>query len=372
MEYRCSFALVWVFAGLMLSGGCASLPGFNDDDAPPPQVIDRSKKPAKVASKSPARSATKAPSKPKTSSSKSSTVVKDVPAKASAKPKPETNDRSDGLPSVAVLVSAEIPAMTTVAERIKARLGYRAQIYALKGDAQYAATLAKQLAVQKNIQVVAIGLLAAKASKTIPHPQVFSQVFNFSEFGLLRDGRRGVNILPPADQVFSFWRKLSPGLRVVAVATGPNQSLTVNRLQQGARLSGIRLHHIEVRSDKELVYALKQVEEAQGIWLLPDNRVLSRSVIRELMNYTVKNGKQLAVFSPQLLEAGALLSFSTNSVDVSERILEQLRLLRQEEDLSSQLVSLKGGEMKINSVVASRLGIRIPATLKSHIHNRIP
>ncbi|WP_426417020.1 ABC transporter substrate-binding protein [Aestuariirhabdus sp. LZHN29] len=342
-------SITWglIISGFLLMTGCAQLPGLGPTDHTPPEVIDRS------------RSTTASVSKP----AAKKVAPKPKAAKPTAKAAPL---KAAGPPQIAILVSADIPAMNEVARVLKKRLGSRATTYPLKGNALLAAEIADQVRAKKNMQVVAIGLLAAQASKSIPHTQVFGQVFNFSEYGLLRDGRRGVSILPPADKVFSFWQQLSPGLNSVAVATGPNQQQLVRRLQQGAKASGVNLQHIEVNSDKELIYGLKQADQVQGIWLLPDNRVLSRRVIRELTVFSIKNGKQLAVFSEQLLAAGALLSFSTEPGDVATQILEQLALQRREPNLPSELVPLKQLQAVINPVVASRLGIRIPASLKPH------
>ncbi|RRJ83694.1 hypothetical protein D0544_00810 [Aestuariirhabdus litorea] len=338
-----------LLGGILLLAGCAQLAALEGKNAAPPEVIDRSKVTPPPASR------------PVTSGRTATRATRPAPQK----PQPATPVHRPP-PAVAILVSADIDAMNEVATRVQKRLGSRASIHPLKGNALLAAELVDRLREGPPIQVVALGLLAAQASKSLPYPQVFAQVFNFAEYGLLREGRQGVSMLPPADQVFRFWRELSPGLRQVAVATGPNQQQLVKGLEQGAKKAGVSLQHIEVHSDKELIYALKQAEVVQGIWLLPDNRVLSRRVIRELMVFAVKNGKQLAVFSEPLLEGGALLSFSATSEDITERILDRLELLRHETGLPSELIPLKGAEIRINPVVASRLGVRIPASLKSH------
>ncbi len=269
---------------------------------------------------------------------------------------------------IAILVSAEIDAMTSVARKIQQKLGERAKIYPLNNDSSVAADVIQQLSQRDNIQLVAVGLLAAQSTMLLSHPQVFCQVFNFADYGLLADGRQGVSMLPSADKVFSMWRQITPELNTVVVATGPNQQILIDTLSRGANAQGVSLQHVEVSSDKDLIYSLKQAsDQVQGIWLLPDNRVLSRQVIRELIIYSVKNGKQLAVFSPQLLSGGALLSFSTYTDDIADRVVQKLELLKTHPEGKSSLSELKQLDVGINSVVAARLGLSIPATLKKNI-----
>jgi len=56
----------------------------------------------------------------------------------------------------------------------------------------------------------------------------------------------------------------------------------------------IRLDHVEAGSDKETLYAYKTtLAEIQGLWLVPDNRVLSPRCDRDIMAHSVKEGKQV-------------------------------------------------------------------------------
>jgi hypothetical protein len=91
----------------------------------------------------------------------------------------------------------------------------------------------------------------------------------------------------------------------IGVITGKDLQELMEKAQAAARENKIRLDHVEARSDKETLYAYKQFSsKMQGLWLVPDNRVLSRDVIRDIMAHSVKEGKQVAVFGRELLGLG--------------------------------------------------------------------
>jgi len=54
---------------------------------------------------------------------------------------------------------------------------------------------------------------------------------------------------------------------------------------------------------------------------LPDNRILSRESVRDLLAFSAKQGKQVLVFTPELLGSGALLSAESDPADVADRVL---------------------------------------------------
>jgi len=114
-----------------------------------------------------------------------------------------------------------------------------------------------------------------------------------------------------------------------------------------------------VRSDKEFIYTYKQnAGKYHGLWLLPDNRVLSRKAIRDVMSYSVKHGKQVMVFSPQLLQIGGLVSASANADDVAEQVYRRLQDGAGEPNIPGPAVTpLTRADFRINRVMAGQLGI---------------
>jgi hypothetical protein len=159
---------------------------------------------------------------------------------------------------------------------------------------------------------------------------------------------------------FPGGKKLSPGLRRVIVITGSFHENLIWKLQVAATSYGIRLDHVVVGSDKEFVYKYKgMARRYQGIWLLPDNRVLSRRAMREVMSYSVRHGKQAMVFSPPLLSIGGLISAEPRPGDVAEQVLNRLHSIASDADIPGpDVTELTRTRFKVNNVVARQIGLK--------------
>lgn len=275
------------------------------------------------------------------------------------------------LPTVAILVSADIPAYMDVANELNRRLAERTTIYQLNRNVADSSKAIDEIQRSDHEQVVAIGLVAARAARGLVGKQViFCQVFNYADYDLVTDWMKGVSMLPRFSESFRVWKDLDPTLRRVAVLTGANQGHIVAEAREAARDYGIELVHQEVHSDKETLYAFKRLAaEVQGLWLLPDNRVLSTGVIRATLSYSVRHSKQVLVFSPSLLKIGGLISIRGRESDVAAQVLARLqRAYGQPEIPGADVVPLAGMQLEVNARMAKRLGLIIPAKYRQLIY----
>jgi ABC-type uncharacterized transport system substrate-binding protein len=279
---------------------------------------------------------------------------------STAQPKPA--------PGIAILLSDRSPAFVGVQREIEKRYSHRIENYYLGGNE------AANSAVQKKIQssdiplVVSIGLPAARVARGLSGKRVvFCQVFNYEDTDLVTSWMKGVAATPPVNEQFRVWKQLSPRLKRVGVITGNSLRGLMEEAQAAARENGLELVHVEVRSDKETLYAYKQlVPKIQGLWLVPDNRVLSREVIRDLMAHSVRAGKQVAVFSHQLLALGGLVSAESANADIAEQVLERLKQAHKETD--TPIMPLTRATIRINTVMAKRLNLTLSRTLQGLAH----
>lgn len=287
-----------------------------------------------------------------------------VTGAASATVLPPISVKPRALPRVAIIVSMDAPAYNDVARQLERRLGERATRYLLDGKTR--ATLERSAPQQ----IVAIGLEAALLAKTMAlrdREVVFCQVFNHVEHGLVAPPLRGVAVFPSFDRTFATWRALAPALREVLVFTGPGFEPVLAHAVAAARVHGILLTHRSVNSDKELLYQYKRISgQADGLWLLPDNRILSRATIQELMSFSLRNGKQVAVFSEQLLRLGGLFSATSSAEEIAAKVLRRLEERgRGAED--DGLMFLQQAVVRINPVIAQRHRLTVPEHLLSHV-----
>lgn len=272
------------------------------------------------------------------------------------------------VPGIAILMSDRSPAFTGVQREIEKRYSQRIENYYLGENEGANSAVQKRIQSSDITQVVAIGLPAARMAHGLAGKHVvFCQVFNYEDMDLVTSWMKGVAATPPANEQFRTWKLLSPRLKKVGVITGRNLRGLMDDARLAARENSLELVHVEVRSDKETLYAYKQlVPKIQGLWLVPDNRVLSREIIRDVMAHSVKEGKQVAVFSHQLLSLGGLLSAESSYADIAEQVL--LVMKDGQKDLGAPVSPLTNATIRINSIMAGRLNLKLPAALRGLVY----
>jgi ABC-type uncharacterized transport system substrate-binding protein len=222
----------------------------------------------------------------------------------------------------AVLLSDDIPEFSSIAREIELRSdAEHLVIYNLDGKlANLSGIRAEAAGVD---QVIAIGLLAATVAREIESKRmVFCQVFNYRDYDLISATSKGIKLLPPFELQLERWTAIAPNLRTVGIIAGPNQDDLIAEIRAATASHGIDLIVSQVSSDKEALYEFKRfTPDIQGLWLLPDNRVLSPEVVREIMSYSANYRKQVLVFSRSLLSAGGLISFTSDAGDVAQQVL---------------------------------------------------
>lgn len=179
-------------------------------------------------------------------------------------------------------------------------------------------------------------------------------------------------MIPSMPKTFAAWRALAPDTADVGVISGPGFEGMMQVAIAAAKNQGITLHHVVVNSDKEYQYAFKQMaDKVQGYWLLPDNRVLSENVLRDVMTFSVRNSKQVVVFNDELLNLGGLFSATSDYRNIVQQVLDRLERADGKEDVPGpDIVYLDRAVLRINPVMAQRLNLEIPEHYKKYAKER--
>lgn len=270
------------------------------------------------------------------------------------------------IPRVAVLLSQDIPAFESIATELQSDLGAdNVTVHSLSGKPYNSAKVMEQIRESNPDHLVSVGLLAAKVGRDAEWPMVFCQTYNYQEHGLVSDRSKGVSFLPPFEAQFESWQKLAPNLRSVGVLTGPNQEDLVARIERAAAKENIQVVSRTVSSDKEAFLEFKKlVPEIQGLLLLPDNRILSPRVLRQIMTTGAKRRTQIAVYSPALLDLGALISFSGDPADIADAIRGRIDTTAADGTIPGPaLAPLSRVDVRVNPAVASHLSLDVPQQL---------
>ena len=287
------------------------------------------------------------------------------------KPKPEPAPPPN---RVAILLSDDIPAYTATANELRKRIaGGQHTTYSLHGQAANAEQVMSDINSSSANRLVAIGTLAARTARGATDlPMVFCQVFNHAEHDLVSAKSRGVSLVPPFSMQLEVWKAISPDLGRVGVITGPGHENLVARATLSAEEQKVELISRVVNSDKEALYVFKRmVPQIDGLWLLPDNRILSPRVIGEIMAYSEKHGKQVLAFSPSLLGMGALLSVTAQDGDVADQVMALLEDADDRRGMTgAAMTELTEMVIEINPQAAEELELIVPQTLALYLQKR--
>ena len=283
-------------AGLLLLHGCALF-----EPQPEPQVVE------------PAPEVVEAPE-----------PVVEVPEPA-REPEPPVVSPPPPPRQVAIVLSSRQPAYEDVARELSARLDDVA-IYDLDDRSQPPVVAFRRINDSRTDAVVAIGLRAARSSVAMSQmPVVFSQVFNYSDYGLVTLNSRGVSALPPLDAHLAAWKQIDPTLARVGMIIGAGHEALRAEAEIAAQDHGVELQIQEAGSDQETLYHFKRmIHEIDGFWLFPDNRILSPRVLTEILQQANRRHVQVAVSNEAMLQLGAAISVSTVAADIAATILKVL------------------------------------------------
>ncbi len=259
--------------------------------------------------------------------------IAEIPEPVVEAPEPEPEPPAAQPPppprQVAVVLSSRQPAYEEVANELSEQLENVA-IYDLGDRSQPPVVAFRQINDSRTDAVVAIGLRAARSSVAMAQvPVIFSQVFNYQDYGLITETSRGVSALPPLDAHLAAWRKLDPTLARVGMIIGSGHESLRTEAELAAQNHGIELRIQEAGSDQETLYHFKRmIHEIDGFWLFPDNRILSPRVLTEVLQQANRRHVPVAVSNEAMLQLGAAISVSTVVSDIATTIVDVLERIR--------------------------------------------
>lgn len=247
-------------------------------------------------------------------------VVREPPAVEEPPPVEEP------LAPVAIVLASRQPAYEAVVTELGKHLEDYS-VYDLTDKSQPVETAFRAINDENALAVVAVGLRAARSAVQLSRrPVIFSQVFNFSEHGLLTDNSRAIASIVPLDAQLAAWKKLDPAISEIGLIIGEGherliEAATLAALEEGVNLI-VRVSH----SDQETLYFYKRmVADIDGFWMMPDNRILSSRVIREILHDAHQRNLSVAVPHDGMLPLGAAVSFTTSASNIAATILDVLK-----------------------------------------------
>lgn len=242
------------------------------------------------------------------------------PVSAPVIDEPEPPAPQPAVLKVAIVLSSRVPAYEDVAVAL-GELLEEVDVYDLSDKSLTQKDAFDAIRNSDAQVVVAIGLHAATFAQAITElPVVFSQVFN--DNNLSGENLKGVAAIPPLDLQLQAWRQIHPELRNVGAILGEGHERLIEEAIRATDANGLQLHYRLAKSDRETLYLFTRlVPDIDGFWLFPDNRILSSSILREMLSYATRHRVQVAVFNDSLLALGAAISTTSVNADIAQTIL---------------------------------------------------
>ena len=220
---------------------------------------------------------------------------------------------------VVVLFQPDAPAYSEIAANLEDLLtGERFRVVQVPLGPTAQDTLS-QLKISQATVAVAIGREAVEAARAqLPAATlVFCQVFNYQEV-LGAERTWGVQSVPPLGLQLATWKELDTSLQRIGLIVSDAHAGLVDEARQAASVAATEVSAVVSASDRETLYLFKRLApQVDGLWLFPDNRILSPGVLQEVLGYALTHGIGVLVLNDALLDWGALLSASSTAPDVA-------------------------------------------------------
>lgn len=264
------------------------------------------------------------------------------------------------LPEVAILSSSGYADMAAELRKSLPREAYK--VISVDVDTEESRRILPSLREKSGLAVIAIGLPAARVARDrFRGPVIFSQVFNYQE--LLVSGRsiRGVSAMPPLDLQVKEWKKLDPKVRRIGLIVAGAQSELITQAEKAGKAASVSVIHEISSSDRETLYLFKRMApQIDGLWLVPDDQILSPAVLRDLMKYATSHGVRVCVFNDALLQWGALMSATPTSVDTARTLRRLLEGMANGAKNAPHLTPVTELAIRLNVDVAGHFGLTPP------------
>jgi ABC-type uncharacterized transport system substrate-binding protein len=288
-------------------------------------------------------------------------VTPPPPAPPPPKPTPAPRPKPPPVRDVVVLFQEGSDAYREVAANILEQLPaarYRPVLVAL--HVPDSPDLLAPLVALRPAVAIAVGREAADFARAhlASTPLVFCQVFNYQE--LFESGRQiwGVQPMPPLALQMRGWSTVDPSRRRIGMIVSEGQKSLVAEARAVAG-SAVEIKAEVSSSDRDTLYLFKRLApQVNGLWLFPDNKILSPPVLRELMTYAVAHGVGVLVSNDALLSWGALASASSTPADVARNVRGVLdRVSGGSTSGLPAMTPLTEIKLQVNAGVARALGV---------------
>jgi putative tryptophan/tyrosine transport system substrate-binding protein len=151
---------------------------------------------------------------------------------------------------------------------------------------------------------------------------------------------------------------------LVNSANAPNAETTLRQIPEAARALGLQIQMLNASTSREIEAAFATLvrDGTDALFLVPDAFFVSRRV--QFVTLTARHGIPAAYASREEVEAGGLMSYGTDILDMYRQVgVYTGQILKGAKPADLPVVQSTKFEFVINLITARALGIEVPDTL---------
>ena len=281
---------------------------------------------------------------------------------------------------VAILTSARVEEYEEAIRGFKGTIPHQiVAVYDMDGDIDRGR---KQLAeIESKVKpdlifVVGIWALQVVVGRATSVPVVYAMVPNPpSVIGADTKNITGASINVPVEQQIWLFKQLGPHVkRIGVIFNRAKTGYLVKRAQAVAREEGLELVTREIGSAKEAIGALESLQEGvDALWLVPDETVLSQSMVQQMLLLSYRRKIPLLGVSDRHAQMGALFAMSfASGEDIGRQAGELAQAILAGRAVADvPYTSARKVYLTVNLKAAQKLGLEIPQAVRARATNVI-
>ncbi len=271
-------------------------------------------------------------------------------------------------PSIAVVVSKDLPQYEQVLDGFKSRLGGKVTLRVLSLEAMGQDALAAELGALAPRAIFAIGPGAAKAVRatTSDTPLVYAAIPDPEALGLTGPSVTGVLAHVHPKKYLALLRALGSGIKRVGIIYHSDKSRDyLAEAGRAAAAAGMQLVMKKADSEQDVPKLLRElIEDIDAFWVIPDASVASRGSYRFIVRNTAEKALPLLAFSGELVKAGATLGLTADFGDAGDKAALMIEKIIAGTRAESIPAAYPDGRLEMNDEVAARMSLRIPEDVR--------
>ncbi|MCP4653295.1 MAG: hypothetical protein GY858_07950 [Candidatus Omnitrophica bacterium] len=275
--------------------------------------------------------------------------------------------------NIAFISNAKIPTFTEAVDTAKKYLltsgyGITADIYDYK-DPEFL----NKLKAKKYDVICPVGTNATRKVKNAitDTPIVFTMILGavkskiISNLGPSGQNITGASLDIAAKPQLELFKRIAPSIKKVGVMYSPGSAAMIADAKKIASSLGIEIVAVEVAVSTQVPKTLRTlVGKIDSLWIMTDSKVCTKDTLPLILNFTLKNKIPAIGFTPYLVKAGALVSYTYDYKDVGKQTGELIGKVLDGKDAGKiAIASPRKVGYVLNLKTAKFLGITIPSGL---------